>query len=62
MKKHTTFGIGGYADIFILPNKNSQISDIIKLIKENNVKYYFLGSGSNILTKAARARMSVRTE
>ena len=49
MKKHTTFGVGGNADIFILPNKNSQISDIIKLIKKNDVKYYFLGSGSNIL-------------
>ena len=49
MKKHTTFGVGGNADIFILPNKNSQISDIIKLIKKNDIKYYFLGSGSNIL-------------
>jgi len=47
MKKHTTFGIGGPADLFILPNKNSQIKKIIKLIK--NTKYYFLGSGSNIL-------------
>jgi len=49
MKKHTTFGIGGDADIFILPEKNSQISDIIKLINKNKIECYFLGSGSNIL-------------
>ena len=36
MKKHTTFGIGGPADLFILPNKNSQIKEIINIIKNKN--------------------------
>jgi len=49
MKKHTTFGIGGSADLFILPNKNSQIKQLIDIIKDKNIQYYFLGSGSNIL-------------
>ena len=49
MKKHTTFGIGGPADLFILPNANSQLKKIINIIKCQNIKCYFLGSGSNIL-------------
>ena len=49
MKRHTTFGIGGPADLFILPNKNSEVKQIIDIIKNKNIQYYFLGSGSNIL-------------
>lgn len=49
MRKHTTFGIGGPADLFILPSKNSQIEDIINIIRDKNIDYYFFGSGSNIL-------------
>ena len=49
MKNHTTFGIGGPVDLFILPNKNSEIGQIINIIKNKNIKYHFMGSGSNIL-------------
>ena len=49
MKKHTTFGIGGPVDLLILPNNNSMIEDIIEIINKDNIEYYFLGSGSNIL-------------
>ena len=49
MKKHTTFGIGGKVDLMILPSDNSMIQDIINIINKNNINYYFLGSGSNIL-------------
>tara|TARA_Y100001970_G_scaffold294159_1_gene447694 strand:+ start:21156 stop:22082 length:927 start_codon:yes stop_codon:yes gene_type:complete len=49
MSKHTTFGIGGPVDLMIMPKDNSQISRIIKSINKYNIKFYFLGSGSNIL-------------
>ena len=49
MKKHTTFGIGGTADLFILPKDNDQIPKIIDSMNSHNIKIYFLGSGSNIL-------------
>ena len=49
MRKHTTFGIGGPVDLMVLPSNNSMIEDIIKIINRNNINYYFLGSGSNIL-------------
>ena len=49
MKKHTTFGIGGPADIFILPKNNSELSNILSLITKTKIDFHFIGSGSNIL-------------
>lgn len=51
MKNHTTFKIGGPADVLVTPRSFEQISDIIKLCKENNVPYYVIGNGSNLLVK-----------
>lgn len=48
MSKHTTFRIGGNADVFVSP-KVSQISDIMKLAKEYNVPVTVIGNGSNLL-------------
>lgn len=47
--KHTTFKIGGPCDIFIKPESTEQIIDTIKICKEENVPYYVIGKGSNIL-------------
>ena len=48
MSKHTTFRIGGNADVFVSP-KVSQISDIMKLAKEYDVPVTVIGNGSNLL-------------
>ena len=48
MSKHTTFRIGGNADVFVSP-KISQISEIIALTKEYNVPVTVIGNGSNLL-------------
>lgn len=49
MKKHTTFKIGGKADYLLLPNSLEQILNCIKICKENNIDYYVIGNGSNLL-------------
>lgn len=49
MKNHTTFKIGGNADILVLPNTIEQIKDCIKICIENNINYYIIGNGSNLL-------------
>ena len=49
MKKHTTFKIGGNADYLLLPDSIEQILDCIKICKENNIDYYVMGNGSNLL-------------
>lgn len=48
MSKHTTFRIGGPADIF-LTAKVSQVLDVLKLAKEEHVPVTVIGNGSNLL-------------
>lgn len=48
MSKHTTFRIGGNAEVFVSP-KVSQISAIMKLAKEYEVPVTIMGNGSNLL-------------
>ena len=49
LKNHTWFKIGGDAKILIKVKKIDEIIDSINLIKENNIEYYILGNGTNIL-------------
>ena len=48
MSKHTTFRIGGNAEVFVSP-KISQVADIMKLAKEYEVPVTIIGNGSNLL-------------
>lgn len=49
MKNHTTFKIGGAADVFIDAESVKEISDTIKYCKSNGVPYMLMGNGSNML-------------
>ena len=51
MKKHISFRVGGPADILVKPTTEKQLSDIIRLIKKENVPYLIIGNGSNLLIK-----------
>lgn len=51
MKKHTYFKAGGPSDILITPEDIKEVQAIIKICKENGVKYYLMGNGSNLLVK-----------
>ncbi|MBR2045814.1 MAG: UDP-N-acetylmuramate dehydrogenase [Agathobacter sp.] len=48
MSKHTTFRIGGNADMFVSP-EITQVSAIMKLAKEYQVPVTIIGNGSNLL-------------
>ena len=48
MSKHTTFRIGGEADVFVSP-KLSEIADIIALAREYEIPITVIGNGSNLL-------------
>ena len=56
MRLHTTFKIGGPADVFARPETEEQLCRTIALCKECGVKYYLLGNGSNILFEDAGYR------
>lgn len=49
MKKHTTFRIGGPADVFAVPDTEEKAARIISICRENHVPFYVLGNGSNLL-------------
>lgn len=49
MKKHTTFRVGGNADFFVMPRTWQEIKRVVKLCRNENVPYYILGNGSNLL-------------
>ena len=49
MSKHTTFRIGGPADLFVAPENTDEIKRLIAVCKEENVPYFVLGNGSNLL-------------
>lgn len=51
MKNHTSFKIGGPADILVTPTDENQLKEIIKYIKEENIPYFLMGNGSNLLVR-----------
>ena len=53
MAKHTTFQIGGPAQYFVTPGTTEEIKQILKLCKEEEVPYFVMGRGSNLLVSDA---------
>lgn len=51
MKNHTSFKIGGPADILITPESVEEIVYSINYCRNNRVKYYVIGNGSNLLVR-----------
>lgn len=51
MKNHTSFRIGGPADIFILPESIEDIQEVVKFVHEQSLPLFILGKGSNLLVK-----------
>ena len=49
MQKHTTFRVGGPADYFVMPESREQVQKVVALCKEENIPYYIVGNGSNLL-------------
>ena len=49
MSKHTTFRIGGDADIYIEAVYIEELIDVIKYLRSENYPYFLMGNGSNIL-------------
>ncbi len=49
MKEHTTFKIGGAADVLIFPSNAQEVATVFKLIEEFKIPCTILGNGSNVL-------------
>ena len=49
MALHTTFRIGGPADLFVTPESGQAVSESIRICKETQTPYTVIGNGSNLL-------------
>lgn len=56
MKKHTTFRIGGPADIFVAPETEKGICQVLRICQEMGAPLYLIGNGSNLLVADAGIR------
>ncbi len=59
MKNHTSFKIGGACDLMIKPKSINEITNSIKIFKNENFPYIVLGKGSNILVSDSGIRGAV---
>ena len=51
LSDYVNFKVGGPADILLIPNSKEQVIKSIKICKENNIPFYLIGNGSNILVR-----------
>ena len=49
LKDYSTLGIGGIAKYLVKPSNEENLILLIKYLRENNIKYYVLGNGSNVI-------------
>lgn len=49
MANHTSLHIGGKADYFVTPTNTEKIKAVVCLCKQENMPYYIMGNGSNLL-------------
>ena len=47
--KLNTYHIGGMAKYLVKPNSINDLVEVLKVLKENNIDYFILGNGSNIV-------------
>ncbi|MBR4825785.1 MAG: UDP-N-acetylmuramate dehydrogenase [Spirochaetaceae bacterium] len=53
MSEHTTFKVGGKADVFFEPHTIEELEQIAACLKENSQSFFVLGGGSNLVVSDA---------
>lgn len=49
MSRHTTFRVGGPAELFLEIRTASEIQKLLTFFQESGTKYFIVGNGSNLL-------------
>lgn len=49
LRRHSSFKIGGNADLYIIPHGMKALLETVRIIKITDVKYYFIGNATNLL-------------
>lgn len=59
MARHTSFKIGGPADIYVEPKDARDLADAVKYLRESSTSFVILGCGTNVLVKDSGIRGAV---
>lgn len=59
MKYHTSFKVGGKADIYLEPENIDELTKFICYLKENKIPYFLFGNGTNLLVSDEGIRGAV---
>jgi UDP-N-acetylmuramate dehydrogenase len=59
MCRHTTFRIGGPADLFLQPEDPAELPGLLRLLEREGMPRFFLGAGANILVSDRGIRGAV---
>ena len=51
MSKHTSFKIGGNADIYVKAKDIEDIKNVLEVVKSKKIPLFVLGNGTNLLVK-----------
>jgi UDP-N-acetylmuramate dehydrogenase len=51
MKNHTSFRVGGPADIFVTPESTSMLDEVLKICKKEDIPYFVMGNGTNLIVR-----------
>src|SRR5215469_646857 len=51
LAKRTTLRVGGPADVFVEPASDEDLAAILKFCREQGVKFFVLGRGSNLVVR-----------
>jgi UDP-N-acetylenolpyruvoylglucosamine reductase len=51
LAKHTTLRVGGPADVYVEPADENDLANVLRFCGENEIKFFILGRGSNLLVR-----------
>ncbi len=49
LARHTTFGVGGPADLFVVPRNEQGLKQILTTFHQHGIPWFAIGGGSNVL-------------
>lgn len=59
LSRHTSFRIGGPADLYLQPQTTAELISALTLLRERDIPYFLLGRGTNILVTDSGFRGAV---
>ncbi|SDM88836.1 UDP-N-acetylmuramate dehydrogenase [Sediminibacillus halophilus] len=62
LKNHTYTRLGGKADILVTPETFSEVQELVKLARRENIPFTLLGNGSNMIVKDGGIRGIVMSQ